>query len=255
VSPLVHEPADAAIARPAEAWPAVSVIVPAYNVEAYLREALESSLAQTVPPIEVIVVNDGSTDSTGSVADAVAREHAAVRVIHQENGGPAVARNTAIAVAAGEYFTFLDADDTMAPDRVEHQVGYLLAHPDTDVVIGSVERCAESGVEFDTEFLKHEMIAQEYAEGINLMAMTARASAFASLGTFDPSYRLSEDYQWLVRAHRRAATIALVPRVVGRRRLHETNVSNAVDDVRHQMFRVLREHINEQRRGEPGHRS
>ena len=127
------------------------------------------------------------------------------------------------------------------------QIGYLLAHPGTDVVIGAVERSTETGVELDTEFLKHEMIAQEYAEGINLMAMTARASAFASLGMFDPSYRLSEDYQWLVRAHRRDVTIALVPRVVGRRRLHETNVSSAVDDVRNQMFRVLREHIRERR--------
>ena len=249
MSPLVHEPADAAVARPAGAWPAVSVIVPAYNVEAYLPEAVESSIAQTVPPIEVIVVNDGSTDGTGAVADAVAREHAVVRVIHQENGGPAVARNTAIAVATGEYLVFLDADDAMAPDRIEYQVGYLLAHPGTAIVIGSVERSTESGVELDAEFLKHEMGAEQFAEGINLMAMTARASAFASLGPFDPSYRLSEDYQWLVRAHRRAATIALVPRVVGRRRLHETNVSNAVDEVRHQMFRVLREHIREQQRG------
>ena len=114
-------------------------------------------------------------------------------------------------------------------------------------MIGAVERLAESGAELDAEFLKHEMIAAEFAEGINLMAMTARASVFATLGVFDESYRLSEDYQWLVRAHRRKMTIALVPRVVGRRRLHEANVSSAVDDVRHQMFRVLREHIREQR--------
>jgi len=248
MSPLVHEPADAEVARPDPGqWPTVSVIVPAYNAEAYVREAVESTVAQTVAPIEVLVVNDGSTDGTGAVVDEVAREHAVVRVIHQENGGPAVARNTAIAVAKGEFLAFLDADDAMAPDRLEFQIGYLLAHPGTDVVIGAVERSTETGVELPTEFLKHEMIAQEYAEGINLMAMTARASTFASLGMFDPSYRLSEDYQWLVRAHRRDVTIALVPRVVGRRRLHETNVSSAVDDVRNQMFRVLREHIREQR--------
>jgi glycosyltransferase involved in cell wall biosynthesis len=195
----------------------------------------------------VIIVNDGSTDDSGSVADTMARQHDVVRVIHQENGGPAVARNTAIVVATGEFLAFLDADDAMAPDRIEYQVGYLLAHPGTDVVIGAVDRSTDAGVELDPEFLKHEMIAAEYAEGINLMAMTARASAFASLGMFDPSYRLSEDYQWLVRAHRRQRTIALVPRIVGRRRLHESNVSNKVDDVRNQMFRVLREHIREQR--------
>jgi glycosyltransferase involved in cell wall biosynthesis len=247
VSPLVREAADAPVAAPGGAWPTVSVIVPAYNVERYVREAIESCVAQTVVPHEILVVNDGSTDGTGGVLDAVAREHAQVRVIHQDNGGPAVARNTAIGVATGEFLTFLDADDTMVPDRIEGQVGYLLAHPETDVVIGATELMAEPGVQFDAAFLKHEFGAQEHADGANLMAMTARASAFARLGVFDPSYRLSEDYQWLVRAHAREVTIALVPRIVVRRRLHETNVSQAVDDVRNQMFRVLRERIREQR--------
>jgi glycosyltransferase involved in cell wall biosynthesis len=248
MSPLVHDVADAPIARPAAGeWPTASVIIPAYNADSYLREAVESAVGQTRPPHEVVVVDDGSTDGTGAVADELAREHAVVRVIHQENAGPAGARNTAIAVAAGEFLVFLDADDAMVPDRIEHQVGYLLAHPGTDVVIGAVERSAEAGVVLDPDFLKHEQIADEFAKGINLMAMTARASAFRLLGPFDPSYRLSEDYQWLVRAHRRERTIALVPRVVGRRRLHEGNVSSAVGDVRNQMFRVLREHIREQR--------
>jgi glycosyltransferase involved in cell wall biosynthesis len=247
MSPLVREDADAPVAVPAGAWPAVSVIVPAYNVEPYVREAVESAVAQTVPPHEILVVNDGSTDGTGAVLDAVAREHASVRVIHQDNGGPAVARNTAIEVATGEFLTFLDADDAMVPDRIEGQVGYLLAHPDTDVVIGATELVAEPGVEFDAAFLKHELGAQEHTDGVNLMVMTARARVFAEMGSFDPSYRLSEDYHWLVRAYAREVTIALVPRIVVHRRLHGTNVSQAVDDVRNQMFRVLREHIRDQR--------
>lgn len=247
MSPLVREPADVPIARPpADAWPTVSVIVPAYNVEQYLREALESVVAQTRAAHEVLVVNDGSTDGTGAVADAVASEHPNVRVLHQQNGGPGVARNVAIDAATGEFFSFLDADDAMLPDRLETQVGYLLAHPEADLVIGSVERLAERDVVFDPEFLRHEQIAEEYGAGINLMAMTARASTFAAIGVFDPSYRLSEDYHWLVRAYTRDLWIALVPRIVGRRRLHETNVSAAVDDVRTQMFRVLREHIRDQ---------
>jgi len=251
MSPLVREPADAAVAAPAGVWPSVSVVIPAYNVEPYVREAIESAVAQTVPPHEILVVNDGSTDGTGAVADALAREHSHVRVFHQDNGGPAVARNTAIAAATGEFLTFLDADDAMVPDRIETQVGYLLAHPETDVVIGSVERLREPGVEFDAAFLKHEIGTLERADGANLMAMTARARAFAELGLFDPSYRLSEDYQWLVRAHAREVTIALVPRIVTRRRLHQTNVSSAVDDVRNQMFRALREHIRDQRGDAP----
>jgi glycosyltransferase involved in cell wall biosynthesis len=251
MSPLVREPADAPVAVPDGAWPSVSVVIPAYNVEPYVREAIESAVDQTVAPHEIVVVNDGSTDGTGAVVDTLAREHPHVRVVHQDNGGPAVARNTAIAVATGEFLTFLDADDAMVRDRIETQVGYLLAHPQAGVVIGSVERMAEPGVEFDAAFLKHEIGTLDRADGANLMAMTARASVFAELGVFDPSYRLSEDYQWLVRAHAREVTIALVPRIVARRRLHGTNVSSAVDNVRNQMFRALREHIRDQRGDAP----
>jgi glycosyltransferase involved in cell wall biosynthesis len=248
VSPLLHEPADAPIARPLDGvWPTVSVIVPAYNVEPYLREALESALAQTVPPHEIVVVDDGSIDGTGAVADAVAHEHPLVRVAHQPNGGPAVARNMAIELSTGEYLAFFDADDVMLPDRIEQQVGYLLAHPEVGLVIGAVELMAEPGAAFSAAFLKHELGAQEHADGINLMAMTARAHLFDVLGTFDPSYRLSEDYEWVIRAYTRDVAIALVPRVVMRRRLHHSNISRDIDDVRHQMFRVLRKRIREQR--------
>ena len=248
MSPLLREPADASSARPADgAWPTVSVIVPAYNVAPYLREALESALEQTVAPHEIVVVDDGSTDGTRAVADAVAREHPLVRVIQQDNGGPAVARNTAIEVATGEFLAFFDADDVMMPDRLEQQVGYLLGHPEVGLVIGAVQLITEPGAKFDAAFLRHEVGAQEHADGINIMAMTARARLFEDLGMFDPSYRLSEDYHWLVRAYTRDVTIALVPRVVMRRRLHHSNISRDVDDVRHQMFRVLREHIQEQR--------
>jgi glycosyltransferase involved in cell wall biosynthesis len=156
VSPLLHEPADAPIARPPDGvWPTASVIVPAYNVEPYLREALESVLAQTVTPHEIVVVDDGSTDGTGAVADEIAREHPLVRVVRQANGGPAVARNTAIEMSTGEFLVFLDADDVMLPDRIEQQLGYLLAHPEVGLVVGAVELMAEPGAELNAEFLRH----------------------------------------------------------------------------------------------------
>ena len=248
MSPLLHEPADAPITRPSDGvWPTVSVIIPAYNVEPYVRGALESVVAQTVTPHEILVVDDGSTDGTRAIADAVAREHPLVRVVHQENGGPAVARNTAIELSTAEYLVFLDADDQMLPDRIEQQVGYLLGHPEVGLVIGAVELVAEPGVDLNREFLRHELVAQQHADGINIMTLAARAELFDVLGRFDPTYRLSEDYHWLVRAYTRNVTIALVPRVVGRRRLHHANISSDVDDVRTNMFRVLREHIREQR--------
>src|SRR5688572_13130617 len=108
--------------------PLVSVIVCAYNAGAYLVEALESLVGQTYRNIEILVVDDGSTD--GSVADATTRvTDERVRVIEQANGGRAAALNRALGEMRGEFYTTLDADDRCAPQRIERQVRWMLVHP------------------------------------------------------------------------------------------------------------------------------
>ena len=100
----------------------VSTIIPVHNRPALLREAVVSVLAQTYRPIEIIVVNDGSTDQTGREADALAEAHLEVRVIHRENGGPGVARETGRVAASGEFIQYLDSDDLLLPRKFELQV-------------------------------------------------------------------------------------------------------------------------------------
>lgn len=101
----------------------VSVVVPVYNVEAYLPACVDSILAQTFTNMEVILVDDGSTDGCAALCDEYAHRDNRVRTIHRANGGLSAARNTGIEVAAGEYITFIDSDDAVAPDMIE----YLLA--------------------------------------------------------------------------------------------------------------------------------
>ena len=91
--------------------PAVSIITPAYNAGRYLGVAIASVLGQTVPDFEMLVVDDGSTDDTASVAESFARRDRRVRVLRQANGGSAAARNCALAAARGRYYALLDADD------------------------------------------------------------------------------------------------------------------------------------------------
>ena len=91
----------------------ISVIVPVYNVEPYLRRCVDSILAQTYRNLEVLLVDDGSTDHSGAICDEYARQDARVVVIHQKNQGQAIARNRAIEIAHGKYFAFADADDFM----------------------------------------------------------------------------------------------------------------------------------------------
>jgi len=98
----------------------VSIVIPCYNAEAWIAQAIESSLAQTWPQKEVIVVNDGSRD--GSVAVARTFEGAGVRVIDQPNRGASAARNAGLDAARGEFLQYLDADDLLAPDKIERQM-------------------------------------------------------------------------------------------------------------------------------------
>ncbi|TDG00318.1 glycosyltransferase family 2 protein [Paenibacillus piri] len=98
----------------------VSVIVPVYNLEQYVGRALDSLLEQTLRSIEIIVVNDGSTDGSGTVAEAYARNDGRIKVVHKTNGGVSSARNTGLELAQGEYVTFVDPDDFIDRRAYEH---------------------------------------------------------------------------------------------------------------------------------------
>jgi glycosyltransferase involved in cell wall biosynthesis len=110
--------------------PKVSIIIPTYNRVKYLREALESALAQTYRAIEIIVVNDGSTDGTEQF---LARYLKFIRYIEQKNGGCAAAKNTGLAAATGAFITNLDDDDRMHPERTQRQVEMFEAHPELGI--------------------------------------------------------------------------------------------------------------------------
>lgn len=102
----------------------ISVIVPAYNVEKYLRKCLESLIAQTYKNIEIILVDDGSTDKSGEIADEYAKKDSRIIVIHKRNGGPSDARNSGLDIARGEFIAFADSDDII--DEREYEVLYNL---------------------------------------------------------------------------------------------------------------------------------
>ena len=112
----------------------VSVIIPVYNTENYLRACLDSVVNQTLRDIEIICVNDGSTDNSLSILKEYAQKDSRIVLINQKNAGVSVARNNAIAVAKGEYLAFLDSDDWFEPDAVETAY-FKISQDKTDVVI------------------------------------------------------------------------------------------------------------------------
>ena len=97
----------------------VSVIVPVYNVEQFLEKCIESICCQTYSQMEIILVDDGSTDRSGAVCDEWAQKDSRIRVIHKQNGGLSDARNAGIEIAVGSWLMFVDSDDTIAPDTIE----------------------------------------------------------------------------------------------------------------------------------------
>ena len=212
--------------------PTISVVVPAYNEERYIAEAIDAVLSQTSPPLEVIVVDDGSTDgTTGAVGGYGDR----VRLIRQENRGCPGAFDTGFREAAGDFVALCPADDVWEPRKLEWQREALAAHPEVDVLFGAASRFelasgdhlrpAATGV-LDTERFAREM----YPE--NLIAdpsAVVRRSLYLELGGYEPL--VGEDYEFWMRALAAGATFYFEPRLVVRLREHGGNLSYRALDI------------------------
>ena len=106
----------------------ISVIIPVYNTKQYLRSCLDSVLAQTYTELEILFIDDGSTDGSSELLDSLAETDSRIRIVHQANGGVCAARNRGIEEARGEYLSFIDSDDTLEPDMYETLMGLIRAH-------------------------------------------------------------------------------------------------------------------------------
>lgn len=123
----------------------ISVIVPVYNVEAYLPRCVDSILAQTYQDLEVILVDDGTPDRAGQICDEYAARDSRVRVIHKPNGGLSSARNAGIEIAAGEYLAFVDSDDWIEPEMYEHMLHLMEKYAVSMVCAGRYDVSSKSG--------------------------------------------------------------------------------------------------------------
>ena len=139
--------------------PRVSCIIPAYNAEGLVRETIESALAQTLAPCEIIVMDDGSTDRT---AEVVAALPPPVRLLRQANAGHRVARNVAASVATGELFAFLDADDLWEPEKLRLQVELLRSAPPATVVFAHAQNFWSGEVAAEGERLRDQWVARPF---------------------------------------------------------------------------------------------
>jgi glycosyltransferase involved in cell wall biosynthesis len=191
--------------------PRMSIVMPAYQAQRTVAAAIDSALAQTVGAVEVIVVDDGSTDATVAEVERRAAADPRVRLLQQANAGPSAARNRAIAAARGELIAFLDADDLMLPHYAERMIERLDARLGADLVCcdawifddrrGRIRRATILGESRPPEVLADDPDGQfvQLARGnFVYVGCTARRAALRELGGFDETTNASEDWDlWL----------------------------------------------------------
>lgn len=218
--------------------PIVSIMMPAYNAERTIEQAIDSALAQTMPDWELIVVDDGSTDGTAARAADRAERDARIKLVRQANGGESAARNTALQQMQGELVAFLDADDLYLPDHLALTVGYLQTHPQRDGVYTDGYHCDEQGRRLQTlssrrrgpfeGWLFPELVAASDVFGPPLCLVLRRRLIDQHSLTFDPAIVIGPDWDFTTRyAH--DAQFGYIDRPTGCYRVHQNNITHRVD--------------------------
>jgi glycosyltransferase involved in cell wall biosynthesis len=220
--------------------PVVSVVIPAYNAARFLPDALDSVLAQTFRDLEVLVIDDGSTDAT---PETLARYRSPVRCIRQSNAGVSTARNRGIAEACGRYVAFLDADDTWMPHRLENQMKALAQHPECGACFSAFTFVREDLTPLAVSRREHgaaslaELLLHGNVVGSGSTVLCLRA-VFDAAGAFDPALSQCADWDMWVRLAARTDFLYL-DEPLATYRQHATNMSRDAARLERDSLRVL----------------
>jgi glycosyltransferase involved in cell wall biosynthesis len=225
----------------------ISCVIPVFNGERFLSESLDSVFAQTLPPAEVIVVDDGSTDGT---ADVIASYGERLVSLRQENAGPATARNRGLRAAHGDLIALQDADDVWDPDKLAVQAARFAARPELEISLTHVRNFWDPELKIDPAALADHPMAQPAIPGYTLQTMMVRREALTRIGLLNENLRFGEDVEWFIRARDAKAIVEVLPDVLVHRRFHRGNLTWRVPDavVRDRMVDSLRESLERRRR-------
>jgi glycosyltransferase involved in cell wall biosynthesis len=220
----------------------VSVVIPAHNSRRYIAPALDSILAQKHRPIEILVVDDGSTDSTAQMVRGYSPE---VRVIEQEQRGHPAARNAGIRAASGEFLAFLDHDELWSADKLELQIARFERNWELDLVFGHMQN-----------FFTPEMPAAEREllavplrplPGLLQGAMLARRRSFDRVGPFSEKRSIGDFLDWYGRAMLARLNIEMLPDTVVHRRIHANNFQRTHKHQRREYLRAVKDLLDRRR--------
>ena len=219
--------------------PKVSVVVPTYNSAQYISETINSIIAQTYHNIEIIIVDDGSTDNTKKIIEELPCD---VRYFHQPNDGPASARNRGVKDVSGEYIAFLDVDDLWPENNLNLLLNAIEKNMDSDVVRGYAQliRNTETG---EVEFIGNPN--NSFSDYIG--AGIYRREAFEKVGLYDPTMKFGEDTDWFNRARELNINIKRLDEVTLFVRRHSGNMTEGKSLIELNALKVFKKALDRER--------
>ena len=220
--------------------PLVSVIVPVYDGERFVVDAVDSILRQNYHPLEIIAVDDGSTDDTARILQS----YEEIRYIYQPNQGVAAARNKGIADSRGELIAFLDADDFWARNKLKVQVNCLSRNPDIVYTLGWQRNFLEPGTDRPFWVRKEHLLKDQ--PGF-LPTLVTHRRIFDRVGVFNTDCITSEDVDWFARVKDAGIPMMVVPEIVLYRRIHCSNLSYRTRVGDPMLFSALRASVRRKR--------
>ncbi|WP_428662566.1 glycosyltransferase [Runella sp.] len=216
--------------------PLISVIIPVYNGVRFIKDAIESVLSQGYDPVQLIMIDGGSTDGT---LDLVRSYGDKIELIHQQSKGLALARNESLLFVKGEFMVYLDSDDLLAPLSFARIMDVFEHYPDTEFAFGKVQHFFEENTAKD---LSNNDITTSPVMGAGLF----RTSAVQRIGNFIPALNPCEDIEWLHRV-KKQMKIRIIEGVTLHKRRHDANLTNDIPVIYTQLVRSLKMVIDRER--------
>ncbi len=219
----------------------ISVVIPVYNCDRYLVEAIQSVLEQTYPVHEIIVVDDGSTDRSA----AIACQFSQVNVVTQTNQGAAAARNLGIRIATGEWIAFLDADDVWLPGKLDRQMQAFITDPTVDLVFTHVQQFISP--ELDLVPQSQRFCPEQPVAGQIPTTAMVRRSCFQRIGEFNTQLTIGEFIDWMARGQEIGMITVTLSETLARRRIHTSNTGIRLRDSRQDYVQLVKAALDRRR--------
>ena len=226
------------------ALPLISIIIPVYNGAQYLAPCIESVLAQTYHDFELILIDDGSTDNTASVAEQYSD------LLHyefQKNSGAGAARNRGVHLAQGSFLAFIDADDLWVPEKLSAQMAVFTSDPTVEMVYGHVKQFVSPELTTDRKRPINQIV--EVMPGYHVGTLLIKRDAFHRVGKFEDHFELAEFLDWYSRGIDLGLKSHMLPDIVMKRRIHESNQGIYKRQHRSEYVRFVKTVLDRRRKG------